>query len=147
MSTLCGTSAVLAPEVFSGPYDGLEADLWSAGIVLYSMLTGRIPWRCRNQQELIREARAGPDDIPGVSSQCNDLLKKLINPDPTRRPKAASVVEHPWMKEGAVIAHQVGAATALPPLPLYGRPQQAQEQAKRRKPTGRLKLTFDVPSE
>jgi serine/threonine protein kinase len=146
MSTLCGTIAFLAPEVFAGPYDALAADVWSAGIVLYSMLTGRIPWRCRNQQELIREAAAGPQDIPCVSAPCNDLLKKMINPDPAKRPKAGAVLEHPWMKGGSEVLH-AQMPTALPPLTTIGRPQQTQEPTKRRKATGRLKLTFDIPSE
>jgi serine/threonine protein kinase len=145
MSTLCGTIAFLAPEVFTGPYDGFAADIWSAGVVLYSMLTGRIPWRCRNQQELIREAASGPQDIPCVSGQCNDLLKKMINPDPTRRLTAGGVLEHPWMKSNAEVGRAIN--VPLPPLPVFGRPQQAQDQAKRRKAAGRLKLTFDVPSE
>jgi BR serine/threonine kinase len=145
MSTLCGTIAFLAPEVFSGPYNAFAADVWSAGIVLYSMLTGRIPWRCRNQQELIREAASGPQDIPCVSALCNDLLKKMINPDPAKRLKAGAVVDHPWMKGGPEVLHSQ--SPMLPPLAPIGRPQQNQEQSKRRKATSRLKLTFDIPSE
>jgi BR serine/threonine kinase len=146
MSTLCGTVAFLAPEVFSGPYDGFAADVWSAGIVLYSMLTGRIPWRCRNQQELLREAKAGPGDIPLASPQCNDLLKKMINPEAGKRPTASSVLEHPWMKALQEPVFPV-APPVLPRLSLLGGRQQQPEQVKRRKNARPLRLTFDVPSE
>jgi BR serine/threonine kinase len=145
MTTLCGTIGFLAPEVFSGLYDALAADVWSAGVLLYAMLTGRIPWRCRNQQELIREAGAGPPGIPCLSAHCNDLLRRMIEPEPARRLRAAQVLEHAWLK-GAEPAAAISAAPR-PALPALGARPPAQDQAKRRKNTGRLKLTFDDPSE
>jgi len=49
----CGTPAYIAPEVFKGKgYKGFQSDVWSAGVVLYAMLYGTVPFKATNMLEL-----------------------------------------------------------------------------------------------
>jgi 5'-AMP-activated protein kinase catalytic alpha subunit len=96
MSTICGTIYYSAPECMDGQYNGPAADMWSCGIVLYSMLKGNIPWRSRMQGDLIAEMEKGVPEIPGVSYEVNQLIKRLSNIDPMLRPSASEVLRDPW---------------------------------------------------
>jgi serine/threonine protein kinase len=49
----CGTPAYIAPEVFENKgYLGWQSDVWSAGVLLYAMLYGSVPFKAQNMQEL-----------------------------------------------------------------------------------------------
>lgn len=49
----CGTPAYIAPEVFENKgYEGYASDIWSAGVVLYAMLYGAVPFKASNMSEL-----------------------------------------------------------------------------------------------
>lgn len=53
MTEQCGTPAYIAPEVFEGRgYEGYQSDTWSAGVVLYAMLYGTVPFKANNMTEL-----------------------------------------------------------------------------------------------
>lgn len=96
MSTICGTIYYSAPECMDGQYNGPAADMWSCGIVLYSMLKGNIPWKSKMQGDLIAEMENGVPNIAGVSEEVNNLIKKLTNLDPMSRPTASDVLHDPW---------------------------------------------------
>ena len=113
-----GTPVYMAPEVFQRDY-GREADLWSAGVMLYQLLSGRFPfWRslddCRSRSvdEVMRSVLGDPVPLSGgvwagKSAACVDLLAGLLDRDPGSRLTAADALEHPWFREqlgGAVAA-------------------------------------------
>ena len=53
MNEQCGTPAYIAPEILMDKgYSGFSADLWSAGVVLYAMLYGTVPFKANNMSEL-----------------------------------------------------------------------------------------------
>ena len=53
MTEQCGTPAYIAPEVFENKgYEGYQSDVWSAGVVLYAMLYGTVPFKANNMTEL-----------------------------------------------------------------------------------------------
>lgn len=67
MQVFCGTPAYMSPEICQkGKYDGLKADMWAAGIILYTMLFGKQPFRAVNENELYRKIGKGTFSIPKV---------------------------------------------------------------------------------
>lgn len=53
MMEQCGTPAYIAPEIFEGQgYQGYVSDIWSAGVVLYAMLYGTVPFKASNMSDL-----------------------------------------------------------------------------------------------
>ena len=98
MSTVCGTIAFLAPEVFLGNYNGCAADVWSAGVLLYTMLVGKLPWKGTSQVQIQQEMAKGPPNIDNVSEACNDLIKAMMTVDPKKRITAPEVLRHYWYR-------------------------------------------------
>jgi len=90
-------------------YDGKAADVWSCGVVLYTLLTGTFPFRDPEEQMLSQVALlqrlfprilAGQFDMPtNVSKECQSLLRAMLTVDPLRRIPAAHILQHPWMKK------------------------------------------------
>ena len=76
----CGTPAYIAPEIISDlGYEGLASDLWSLGVVLYSMIIGTVPFKANSMKELHKLILKGEYDIPYfVSPEVADVIKSLI---------------------------------------------------------------------
>lgn len=105
--TTCGTLIYAAPEIIKEePYDGLKSDIWSAGIVLYAMVANHFPWASgedlppdRLVHETARQIINGEIALPeGISNELENLLSNMLNTDPTARPSAADIMQHPWME-------------------------------------------------
>lgn len=82
---------------------GPEADVWSAGVVLYTMLVGYPPFKARTDSGTLARVRAGTfsferDGWSGVSSEAKDLITKMLTMDVTQRPSAAELLDHPWFE-------------------------------------------------
>lgn len=101
MSEQCGTPAYIAPEILLDKgYEGFAVDIWSAGVVLYAMLYGTVPFKANNMSELqkmIIKAKFTLQD--GISKEAKDLLRQLLEKDPTQRITIPNILAHPWIKE------------------------------------------------
>lgn len=128
MSTQCGTFFFVAPECSAGCYDGAAADIFSAGVVLYTMLSGRVPWRESAQVKLLEEIKRGPDPLPTVSSECNDLIRAMLSANPLARPRASEIRKHAWFVGAPVVKPEPVEAPRLAPV--------------RKKPS--IRLSFDA---
>jgi serine/threonine protein kinase len=100
MNTQCGTPFFQAPEVLQGqPYDE-KADLWSVGIILFQMLTGRLPFPATSFYDLLNKVKIGryelPADLP-LSKYCTNLLTSLIICDPNKRISFTDFMKHPFI--------------------------------------------------
>ena len=99
----CGTPAFVAPELLIAdkPYNPYPTDIWSAGVVLYTMLSGYFPFRGNNDNELnehILQGKYAP--ILDITQSCSDLMSKLLETNPLKRITLQQIEEHPWMKMG-----------------------------------------------
>eukprot|EP00826_Nyctotherus_ovalis_P063961 TRINITY_DN9376_c0_g6_i2.p1 TRINITY_DN9376_c0_g6~~TRINITY_DN9376_c0_g6_i2.p1 ORF type:complete len:698 (-),score=145.22 TRINITY_DN9376_c0_g6_i2:236-2329(-) len=97
----CGTPAYTAPEVLKGKgYQGFAVDLWSAGVVLYAMLYGTVPFKANNIKDLhhliLKGKYALKDDI---SEEARDLIKKLLEKNVRKRLSVPEVLGHRWMRK------------------------------------------------
>ena len=74
------------------------ADIWSCGIILYAMLFGRYPFNARERdyaKKIVRAEYVVPDDVP-VSSECVDLLTRVLVADPNARMSMEDIKSHFW---------------------------------------------------
>uniref|UniRef100_A0A3B1INU9 non-specific serine/threonine protein kinase n=1 Tax=Astyanax mexicanus TaxID=7994 RepID=A0A3B1INU9_ASTMX len=79
-NTFCGTLGYISPEVHNREaYDGKKSDVWSLGIVLYVMVTGKLPSCSRKKKEL---ANLFPDY---VEESCRALILDMLQLDPSAR--------------------------------------------------------------
>nr|GME06748.1 calcium-dependent protein kinase 1 [Ipomoea batatas] len=100
---LVGSAYYVAPEVLRRNY-GPEADIWSAGVILYILLSGVPPFWGENEQGIFDAVLRGhldfsSDPWPSISSSAKDLVKKMLRLDPKERLSATDVLNHPWMRE------------------------------------------------
>ncbi|KAL0285899.1 UNVERIFIED_CONTAM: Calcium-dependent protein kinase [Sesamum angustifolium] len=93
---LVGSAYYVAPEVLRREY-GAEADIWSAGVMLYILLSGFPPFRGANERGIFLAVLRGhlnfaSDPWPSISSSAKDLVKKMLHTDPKERPTAVEVL-------------------------------------------------------
>ena len=94
----CGSPCYASPEMLSGnPYKGSTTDLWSSGIVLYSMLVGSLPFDDQEIQKLYAQIKLGKFYLPStLSLEAIDLLKRILEVNPSKRITIEEIKEHPW---------------------------------------------------
>uniref|UniRef100_A0A8D2AL35 non-specific serine/threonine protein kinase n=1 Tax=Sciurus vulgaris TaxID=55149 RepID=A0A8D2AL35_SCIVU len=98
LSTFCGSVAYTAPEILmSKKYSGEQADLWSLGIILYAMVTGKLPFKESQPHRMLHLMRRGPIFQPGLSPECQDLIRGLLHLRPHARLDLQQVAAHRWM--------------------------------------------------
>ncbi|KAM6959302.1 tribbles homolog 2 [Aplochiton taeniatus] len=124
MSDTHGCPAYVSPEILSGsaPYSGKMADMWSLGVMLYTMLVGRYPFHDPDPATLFSKIRRGQCCLPeGLSPRVKCLLRSLLRKEPWERLTATEVLAHPWFhrpsssQETALAEQEVSLAEQLVP--------------------------------
>ena len=94
----CGTSAFAPPEMYKGEqYNALLSDVWSAGIVLYAMIFGYLPFCDENEQKNINNIINGIYEIPeDTNEDLRDFLSHIIEIDPKKRFNLEQIKNHKW---------------------------------------------------
>ncbi|CAN1222486.1 Calcium-dependent protein kinase 21, partial [Linum grandiflorum] len=111
---MLGSAYYVAPEVLKRSY-GKEIDIWSAGVIMYILLTGVPPFWGDNEKGIFASILKGQVDFetepwPSISESAKDLISKMLTQDPKKRLTSAQVLEHPWIKGGLASDKPIGSA-------------------------------------
>ncbi|KAJ0477306.1 putative protein kinase CAMK-CDPK family [Helianthus annuus] len=103
-----GTAFYVAPEILMRQPYGKEVDIWSAGVILYMLLTGVPPFDGANDKEIFDAILKGDPDMeslpwPNIHENAQQLVKDMLSFDPKKRPSAAEVLDHQWLKDNGVV--------------------------------------------
>ncbi|XP_066550535.1 ribosomal protein S6 kinase alpha-5 isoform X2 [Amia ocellicauda] len=116
LKTPCFTLHYAAPEILK--YDGYDesCDLWSLGVILYTMLSGQVPFQCQEKtlthtsaEEIMKKIKQGDFSFEGeawknVSQQAKDLIQELLTVDPNKRIKMSSLRYNEWLQDDSQLS-------------------------------------------
>jgi 5'-AMP-activated protein kinase catalytic alpha subunit len=96
----CGTPAYIAPEILAEEgYSSGIVDLWSAGVVLYAMLYGNVPFKGANMKELHEQILNADYTLKDeISKEAQSLIKGLLCRNPKNRLTVKEALKHEWLK-------------------------------------------------
>lgn len=98
LHTTCGTPNYVAPEVLADRgYDGMAADTWSIGVILFVFLAGYLPFDEPTMSALFRKIQAADFEYPTwFSNEVKDVLNKILIPDPVKRLTLDQITALDW---------------------------------------------------
>eukprot|EP00803_Ostreobium_quekettii_P004118 evm.model.scf_281.3 EVM.evm.TU.scf_281.3 scf_281:30300-33611(-) len=104
--TLCGSPLYMAPEILRFHKYDAKADLWSVGAILYELVVGRPPFDGDNTLHLLRNIERQEVRVPDkvakqLSTECQDLIYKLLKRNPVERITFEEFFTHPFICRGA----------------------------------------------
>jgi len=95
LSSFVGSFLFAAPEIIKGmSYEGPPQDIWSLGILLYTMIYKATPFN--DYYEILRDKMRFP---PGISKECQELILWMTNRNISKRPSIDDVLNHPWLNK------------------------------------------------
>ena len=122
--TICGTPNYIAPEILEGKTGhSYEVDVWSLGVIIYTLLIGKPPFETSDVKTTYRRIRMNAYSFPEhvtISSAARSLITKILNTDPAKRPTLDEIMSHEFMCTGATIPKVLPISTlACPPSASY----------------------------
>ncbi|XP_045148609.1 MAP/microtubule affinity-regulating kinase 4 [Echinops telfairi] len=102
LDTFCGSPPYAAPELFQGKkYDGPEVDIWSLGVILYTLVSGSLPFDGHNLKELRERVLRGKYRVPFyMSTDCESILRRFLVLNPAKRCTLEQIMEDKWINIG-----------------------------------------------
>uniref|UniRef100_A0A1B6CU71 Ribosomal protein S6 kinase n=1 Tax=Clastoptera arizonana TaxID=38151 RepID=A0A1B6CU71_9HEMI len=105
LMTPCYTANFVAPEVLKRQGYDAACDIWSLGVILYTLLAGKSPFAngpTDTPTDILRRISECKLDLDSgnwstVSSNAKELIRKMLHVDPHRRPTTSQVLQHPWI--------------------------------------------------
>ena len=99
--TFCGSYAYAPPEILRGiAYDGTLADIWSLGVVLFTMVSASLPFDDSNLKTLLEQVMRPVhfSSRRNISIEAKDLITKMLTPDVRKRILISEIKQHLWYK-------------------------------------------------
>ncbi|XP_058511558.1 ribosomal protein S6 kinase alpha-5 isoform X2 [Ochotona princeps] len=116
LKTPCFTLHYAAPELLSHNGYDESCDLWSLGVILYTMLSGQVPFQshdrsltCTSAVEIMKKIKKGDFSFEGeawknVSQEAKDLIQGLLTVDPNKRLKMSGLRYNEWLQDGSQLS-------------------------------------------
>lgn len=100
LETSCGSPHYASPEIVAGhAYYGWASDIWSCGVVLFALLTGRLPFDDPNMKALLQKVRLGRFEMPvSLHPQARDLIRRMLVVNPAQRITMREIFNHDLLK-------------------------------------------------
>ncbi|CAM9360144.1 unnamed protein product [Chrysoparadoxa australica] len=102
--TICGTPNYIAPEILDGKAGhSYQVDIWSVGVILYTMLVGRPPYESRDVKSTYRRILSNVYSFPDGVTVCaagRDLIGRMLQTKPEMRPSLEEIFNHPFIRNG-----------------------------------------------
>lgn len=119
LTTMAGSFGYAAPEVMLKKGHGKPVDMWSMGVITYTLLCGYSPFRSESLQELIDECSTANVVFHerywrDVSDDAKDFIMRLLRPDPEDRWSSSQALKHPWLSGENATDHNL-----LPEIKAY----------------------------
>lgn len=99
MKTFCGSPCYTAPEcLLRKEYDGKLSDVWSLGVILFSIVTGQHPWKTENTSAMLQQIVGGRYSFPDyLSDDCKELISSMLRMQPEERLTCQQILQHRWL--------------------------------------------------
>lgn len=135
--TICGTPNYIAPEILEAKQGhSYEVDIWSLGVILYTMLIGKPPFETSDVKTTYRRIRMNAYTFPDhvhISESAKDMISKILTNDPAKRPTLDELLSHDFLNNEGSIPRLLPASTlACPPSATYIKQFQSDEYSPRR---------------
>ncbi len=94
----CGSPNYAAPELINGKYyNGASIDIWSCGVILYTLLTGNLPFNEKQTAKLYQKIRECKYVLPeSIPDDAKDLIYRMLQKDPLNRISISEIKQHKW---------------------------------------------------
>jgi 5'-AMP-activated protein kinase catalytic alpha subunit len=98
LKTSCGSPYYAPPEMLKGEkYNGVLSDIYSCGVILYFMLTQKLPFNEKKDSDTYKKILSNKYIIPkNISKNAQDLIKKMLKLKPKERISIKEIKNHPW---------------------------------------------------
>lgn len=105
LKTPCGSPFYAPPEIINNDrYDGTKSDIWSLGVVVFTMATGALPWTHTNHAQLFKQITTTDVVVPqDLSPPLRQIISMMLQRDPKSRPSPAELLAMPWLQEDSSI--------------------------------------------
>jgi serine/threonine protein kinase len=101
---VAGTIGFMAPEIVKDEPSDFKADIWSLGIILFALLSSRVPFAGRDRDEMVHnivneKLSFAAEELSSISDECKDILNGMLRKDQEARLSISEVLAHPWFAQ------------------------------------------------
>lgn len=109
LKTMAGTPYYMAPEMINGNY-GPQCDVWSIGVLMYFLLSGRLPFKADTRAAVFNLVKSGVfsfnfREFDKVSQEAKSLIRKILVVDPSKRLTPEQILQDPFFTRHQYIEH------------------------------------------
>ena len=132
MLTKAGSAFYIAPEVLDDQGYGSSCDIWSCGVILFILLSGRPPFGGKNDQEIFQAVSSGKYNMQTpewkkISSEAKQFIVRMLSMDPASRPTAVEALRDRWFEVASASSSATGMQESFQNLKQFRASQKLQQ--------------------